>query len=71
METRKLTVSSEPPQLLSSASDEPPQPGVKLSTKTIYGFLNFVTTVGNTVMVFTPGAGTPGKCARLGMWQLT
>ncbi|KAF0311790.1 hypothetical protein FJT64_017424 [Amphibalanus amphitrite] len=59
LETKQLTVSSEPPQLLGSAADEPAQSGVKLSTKTIYGFLNFVTTVGNTVMVFTPGAGTP------------
>ena len=24
------------------------------TTKTVYGFLDFVTTVGNTVMVFTP-----------------
>ncbi|XP_043238054.1 uncharacterized protein LOC122389770 isoform X1 [Amphibalanus amphitrite] len=59
LERKQLTVSSEPPQLLGSAADEPAQSGVKLSTKTIYGFLNFVTTVGNTVMVFTPGAGTP------------
>ena len=29
-------------------------PGLKYVTKTVAGFLDFVTTVGNTVMIFTP-----------------
>ncbi|XP_037086799.1 uncharacterized protein LOC119107461 [Pollicipes pollicipes] len=54
----KLTISSEPLEPVSrlvvdaGAGD--------LSTKTIYGFLDFITTVGDTVMVFTPGAKTQG-----------
>jgi hypothetical protein len=35
---------------------------VELLTQTVYGFLDFTTTIGNTVMVFSPQsalAGTP------------
>ena len=30
-------------------------------TKTVYGFLDYKTTVGNTVMVFTPKSKEPSK----------
>ena len=30
------------------------EPNPNLVTQTVYGFLDFVTTIGNTVMVFTP-----------------
>ena len=33
---------------------------IKFVTKTVAGFLDFVTTVGNTVMIFTPH-GNAGK----------
>ena len=33
-------------------------------TKTVYGFLDFTTTVGDTVMVFTPQSTVDGGCIR-------
>jgi hypothetical protein len=33
-------------------------------TQTVYGFLDFTTTIGNTVMVFSPQSAPPGKCLR-------
>lgn len=30
-------------------------------TQTVYGFLDFTTTIGNTVMVFSPQSAAPGK----------
>lgn len=30
-------------------------------TQTVYGFLDFTTTIGNTVMVFSPQSAPPGK----------
>ena len=39
-------------------------------TKTVSGFMDFVTTVGNTVMVFTPQAG-PSKTGKLGSNHLS
>ena len=43
-----------------------PHPGdhiPNLVTKTVSGFMNFVTTVGNTVMVFTPQLGQASRPA--------
>lgn len=33
-------------------------------TQTVYGFLDFTTTIGNTVMVFSPQSAPPGKHPR-------
>lgn len=30
-------------------------------TQTVYGFLDFTTTIGNTVMVFSPQSAPPGE----------
>lgn len=41
---------------------EPTQVANDLTTQTVYGFLDFTTTIGNTVMVFSPqSAPPPGK----------
>ena len=45
------------PPPTSAPPSPPPQivlPSPSLVTETVFGFLDFVTTVGNTVMVFTP-----------------
>ena len=44
--------------------------GVSYVTKTVSGFMDFVTTVGNTVMVFTPQAG-PSKTGKIGSNHLS
>ena len=36
------------------------EPGERI-TQTVYGFLDFTTTIGNTVMVFSPQSAAPGQ----------
>lgn len=38
---------------------QPTQSTPQLVTQTVYGFLDFTTTIGNTVMVFSPQSATP------------
>lgn len=45
---------------LSSQSVLPTNQG-NYVTQTVYGFLDFTTTIGNTVMVFSPQSAAPGK----------
>lgn len=40
-----------------------PAPRDDYFTKTVYGFLDFTTTVGSTVMVFTPESKAGGGCS--------
>jgi hypothetical protein len=37
---------------------------VELLTQTVYGFLDFTTTIGNTVMVFSPQSALAGTQVR-------
>jgi hypothetical protein len=37
---------------------------VELLTQTVYGFLDFTTTIGNTVMVFSPQSALAGREVR-------
>ncbi|KAL0839770.1 hypothetical protein ABMA28_016408 [Loxostege sticticalis] len=41
------------------ASSAPPAPANNFITQTVYGFLDFTTTIGNTVMVFSPQSAPP------------
>lgn len=34
-------------------------------TQTVYGFLDFTTTIGNTVMVFSPQSAPPGNVCKI------
>lgn len=45
----------------SSATSEPASTNNDFTTQTVYGFLDFTTTLGNTVMVFSPQSAPPGK----------
>lgn len=38
-----------------------PSPKNDFLTQTVYGFLDFTTTIGNTVMVFSPQSAPPGE----------
>lgn len=42
------------------------QPSDSQVTQTVYGFLDFTTTIGDTVMVFMPqsASAAPGECAK-------
>ncbi|XP_043205350.1 mucin-2-like [Amphibalanus amphitrite] len=52
--TRQKVTSAPPP-----TTDQPSvERKTEFATKTIYGFLDFITTVGDTVMVFTPNSKT-------------
>jgi hypothetical protein len=51
----------DPNNIFQTESDFPSfQTSVEYATKTVYGFLDFTTTMGNTVMVFKPGS-EPGE----------
>lgn len=55
-----------PPSATSSTPDASalrPAPRDDYFTKTVYGFLDFTTTVGSTVMVFTPQSKADGGCS--------
>lgn len=39
---------------------QPTENAGSLVTQTVYGFLDFTTTIGNTVMVFSPQSAAPG-----------
>lgn len=45
------------------ADDDLVQPTVSLVTQNVYGFADFTTTIGNTVMIFSPSsiAANPGE----------
>lgn len=48
---------------VAQSSSAPPSSGGDLVTQTVYGFLDFTTTIGNTVMIFSPQSApaAPGK----------
>lgn len=49
------------PDVLLSSQTVPPTNQGNYVTQTVYGFLDFTTTIGNTVMVFSPQSAAPGK----------
>lgn len=44
-----------------AAAIEPAATSNEFVTQTVYGFLDFTTTIGNTVMVFSPQSAPPGN----------
>ena len=44
----------------SPAADKPAPAQNDFTTQTVYGFLDFTTTIGNTVMVFSPQSAPAG-----------
>lgn len=44
-----------------AAAPEPAATNNDFITQTVYGFLDFTTTIGNTVMVFSPQSAPPGS----------
>lgn len=44
------------------APTEKPAAAAEYVTKTVYGFLDFTTTVGSTVMIFTPQSQSASRC---------
>lgn len=50
------------PETAVSPAPEKPVPAlIQFSTQTVYGFLDFTTTIGNTVMVFSPQSAPAGS----------
>ena len=52
--SRSVSTDSPPSSLSFPAPTPRPVPSASYVTETVFGFLDFVTTVGDTVMVFTP-----------------
>lgn len=48
------------PSVAAAASVPPTGSQGSFVTQTVYGFLDFTTTIGNTVMVFSPQSAAPG-----------
>jgi hypothetical protein len=48
----------------SAAIQQQQNEAVELLTQTVYGFLDFTTTIGNTVMVFSPQSALAGTKIR-------
>lgn len=47
------------------AAIEPAAANNDFVTQTVYGFLDFTTTIGNTVMVFSPQSAPPGNICKV------
>jgi len=47
------------------AAIEPAATNNDFITQTVYGFLDFTTTIGNTVMVFSPQSAPPGNICKI------
>jgi hypothetical protein len=52
----------------SGAVQQQQNEAVELLTQTVYGFLDFTTTIGNTVMVFSPQSALAGRQVKLIVW---
>lgn len=55
-----------PSTTVASSQDDIVEPtaSVQLTTQNVYGFADFTTTIGNTVMIFSPSSiAVAGKCA--------
>lgn len=52
---------------IARCDDDLVQPTVSLTTQNVYGFADFTTTIGNTVMIFSPSsiAANPGDFSLL------
>lgn len=48
------------PSVAAAAASPPSAPQGSFVTQTVYGFLDFTTTIGNTVMVFSPQSAAAG-----------